>query len=142
MKYNITEIVDYINVILSEFELEFYISKDQEDAYLFDIDTDTNVDANIQVRGNVGDNQEIVLYFDISVNGRNPETFFESRTYIDDSFSKKEYKENIEYYIQEFKDEIVRLTDIIDEIKSKINDIKNICSDNELKYEDFIELFL
>ena len=142
MKYNITKIVDYINVILSELELEFYISKDQEDAYLFDIDTDTNVDANIQVRGNVGDNQEIVLYFDISVNDRKSKTFFDSRTYIDDSFSKKEYKENIEYYIQEFKDEIVQLTDIIDEIKSKIDDIKNICQNDGLKYENFIDLFL
>lgn len=142
MKYNVTAIVDYVHAILSELEFDFYTSKDQEDTYLFDINTDTNVDANIQVIDNVGDNQEIVLYFDISVNGRKTVTFFESSTYIDGSFSKKEYEENIEYCIQEFKDEIVQLTDIIDEIKSKINDIENICHNNGLKYKDFIDLFL
>jgi hypothetical protein len=142
MKYNITAIVDYVHAILSELEFNFYISKDQEGSYLFDINTDTNVDANIQVIDNVGDNQEIVLYFDISVNGRKTRTFFESSTYIDDSFSKKEYEENIEYSIQEFKDEIIQLTNIINEIKSKINDIENICHNNGLKYKDFIDLFL
>lgn len=142
MKNNITEITEHIENILSEFGLDFDISEDQEGSYLFDINTDTNVDANIQVIDNVGDNQEIVLYFDISVNGRKTRTFFESSTYIDDSFSKKEYEENIEYSIQEFKDEIVQLTDIINEIKSKINDIENICHNNGLKYKDFIDRFL
>lgn len=139
MQNNITEIVDYINAILSEFGLDFYIIKDQEDSCLFDIDTDTNIDANIQVIDNVGDNQEIVLYFSITFNSRYGKTFFESRTYVDDNFSKKEYEENIRYSIQEFTDELSQLSDITDDIASKIDDIKNICNENGLDYEDFIK---
>lgn len=138
MQNNITEIVEYIDDILSEFGLDFDMSEDQEGTYLYDIDNDFNVTATIEVVDGEGDNQEIVLYFSITFNGRYGKTFFESRTYVDDDFSKKEYEENIYYSIQEFTDEIARLTDVTDDITSKIDEIKNICNENDLDYNDFI----
>ena len=132
MQNNITEVVEYIKNILSEFSLDFDISEDQEDTHVYEIYSDFNIDAVIKV---VADEDTTIHYY-IRYNG---ETKYSSKWSLNNDFTAEENEAGIKEIILEFNANLALLNTVIEDIMLKINDIKNICNENELNYENFIE---
>ncbi len=132
MKYNITEITEYIENILSEFGLDFDISEEQEGFSLFDIHSDFNIDTTIQVVVS----EEITVCYNINYNGKSTYT---SRWSSHDNLTKEENKDNLYDFVSEFNDKLALLNIIIDDIINSIDYIKNTCNNNGIDYNDYIE---
>ena len=133
MQNNITEIVEYIDDILSEFGLDFDMSEDQEGTYLYNIIGDFNIDATIEVVSS----EEITIYYNIRYNGK---SIYTSRWSPHDNFTREENEDNLYSFISEFNDKLASLKTAIGNITSKIDDIRNICNDNGLIYNDLITI--
>ncbi len=132
MQNNITNVVEHINDTLYEFGLDFDISEDQEDTHVYEIYSDFNIDAVIKV---IAD-ENITIHYYIKYNG---ETKYSSKWSLSNDFTAQENEDGIKEIILEFNDNLALFNTIINDIVLKIDDIKNICNENGLNYEDFIE---
>ena len=129
---NITNVLEHINDTLYEFGLEFDTSEEQEGTHVYEIYSDFNIDAVIKV---IAD-ENITIHYYIKYNG---ETKYSSKWSLSNDFTAQENEDGIKEIILEFNDNLALFNTIINDIVLKIDDIKNICNENGLNYEDFIE---
>ena len=128
-KNNIQSVIEKI---LKEYKVSWQIDISGEDNVLYELNISSNIDSFIQIE--LVDDVNISLY----ASSKNSKRIF----LYEEDFESNDVSINLEDQIENLIENVKNINKVFSKIYKKIEDIKNICEENGLDYEDFIEVLV